>query len=306
MDETSLSHEYMLRAGTVLANARALRNRDPMHFSQRVQRSETRSNLTLCAFIANDAGLQQWLPQVLIPRSSDDKMPAAQRRAFEELPRPIRVWFGYRGWTNEEVLMRLIRELRQVVRQRRGRDVKILLVIDSATQHISRRCLAYAARMQVFLLLIPGLLTWLLQMLDVYVFRTLKTRLRLLQMNARIESGRGTLEKHQWIPLAGQAITEVLVRRDYSFTFGRLGFEEGMPNLRSEARQYMPAVGMLPVRPLVDAEVSEIVGRRRIDVCASLFNGPKRVAAGRVDDETSFEETELPRGVPLPGRGRSI
>ena len=301
MDETSISHQYILRGGAVVDSARELRNRDATQFSQRTERSEIRSNLTLCAFIVNDPVLQPWLPQVLLPRSKNDDVPAAQRAAFQALAPPISVWYGYNGWVNEDVLMRLIRELRQVVRQRRGRDVKILLAIDSATQHVGRRCLAYAARMQVFLILIPGLLTWLLQMLDVYVFRKLKSRLRDLQMQRRIGSRKGILAKHEWIPLAGQAITEVLVQGDYSYTFGRLGFEEGMPNLRSEVRRFLPPDGALPRRPLLDAEVSDIVGRRRIAVSSSLFNGPSRLAGGSLDADAALDEMELPRGVPLPG-----
>ena len=171
MDESNIAHEYVLRAGHVTGAARRLRAGDPTHFRQRVNHSESRSGLTLCAFIANDPRVQPCLPQVLLPRAKGHHQPSvAERIAFAALPAPIRVWLGTNGWVNEDVFMQLVRELRHSVRRVRGEHIKVLLVVDAAAQHVSKRCLAYAARMQVYILIVPALLTWLLQMLDRYVF----------------------------------------------------------------------------------------------------------------------------------------
>ena len=309
MDETSIAHEYVLRGGNVTKAARQLRTCDPSTFRQRTNNTERHNNLTLCAFIANDPTLQPFLPQVLLPKSKEHAPTAAERAAFSALPAPIRVWLGTNGWVNEQVFMQLVRELRQSVRRRRGARVKILLVVDAATQHISKRSLGYAARMQVYILLIPGLLTWLLQMLDVFVFQVLKSRLRELQTNSRIASPSGVLPKHAWIHMIGRAVSDVLVDRDHSWTFAHLGCEAGMPNLRAEVARYAPPLHDLSLRPLTDDEISDILGRRRIDVSSALFNGPRRVAATHIDvvpDPPAplpcvVTEAQLPRGYRLPG-----
>ena len=157
------------------------------------------------------------------------------------------------------------------------------------------------------MLSILGLLTWLLQMLDLYVFHTLKSRLRQLHMGARLASPTGGLGKHQWIPLVGQAITEILVQRDHTRSFRRCGLEAGMPRLRDVVRGYLPPVSELPIRPLTDDEVSELVGRRRVNMCTNLFNGPNRIAgmgagidvAESTIDDISSDESQLPHAVPL-------
>ena len=311
MDESNLAREYLLRAGNVTNAARRLRGRDPTQFRQRVSHSEMRGSLTLCAFITNDPRVQPYLPQVLLPRAKAQQPTIAERIAFAALPAPIRVWLGTNGWVNEEVFMQLVRELRQSVRRVRGEHVKVLLVVDAATQHISKRCLAYAARMQVHILIVPALLTWLLQMLDVYVFQKLKARIRQLQTNSRIASPSGRLEKHAWIHMVGRAVGDVLVDQDHSWTFARLGCEAGLPNLRAEVAQYAPPINELPIGPLSDEQMCEILGRRRIGIRASLFNGPSRAEAAHVETipdppaplECSIGEAQLPRATRLLGRG---
>ena len=311
MDESNIAHEYVLRAGHVTGAARRLRAGDPTQFRQRVNHSEMRSSLTLCAFIANDPRVQPSLPQVLLPRAKGQQPSVAERIAFAALPAPIRVWLGTNGWVNEDVFMQLVRELRQSVRRVRGEHIKVLLVVDAATQHISKRCLAYAARMQVYILIVPALLTWLLQMLDVYVFQKLKARIRQLQTNSRSASPSGSLEKHAWVHMVGRAVGDVLVDQDHSWTFARLGCEAGMPNLRADVAQYAPPIHELPIGPLNDEQICEMLGRRRVGISASLFNGPRRAQEGHVevvqDPPAPFEclsgEAQLPRAARLLGRG---
>jgi len=191
------------------------------------------------------------------------------------------VWEGTGGWVNEYLFTQLIRVLRQAVRAHRGEDARVLLIVDAATQHISKRALAYAARMRVYLLLIPGQLTWLLQALDVYVFRGFKACLRERHAAQRGASARGVLPKHVWIPLVGNAIEQTIVRVDHSLAFARLGCEVGMPRLRPSVLEYAEPLAELPVRPLTSDELCVTVGRMRVGIEACLFNGPRRIAAER-------------------------
>ena len=128
-----------------------------------------------------------------------------------------------------------------------------------------------------------------------------------------MSSPTGAQDRHAWIPLLGQAISEVLVSQNHSNAFAALGFEVGMPRLRPQVAQYLPPFAALPIRPLDDDEISQVLGRRRTDVSASLFNGPRRAAEALASMEqslpppavVSIEEAQLPRGYPLRGQVRS-
>jgi hypothetical protein len=78
---------------------------------------------------------------------------------------------------------------------------KILLLMDAATQHVRAEVLNHAARMQIYLLLVPASLTWLMQRLDVYVFAKFKNIIRELQRQARKDAPTAQLASGQWITI---------------------------------------------------------------------------------------------------------
>ena len=111
--------------------------------------------------------------------------------------------------------------------------------------------------------------------------------------------------------MVGRAVGDVLVDQDHSWTFARLGCEAGMPNLRADVAQYAPPINELPIGPLNDEQICEILGRRRVGISASLFNGPRRAEAAHVEAvqdppaplECLIGEAQLPRATRLLGRG---
>jgi len=74
MDESKIPHEYAAGPGNVLANERR-RYQAAGAFFQKVDRSATRNQTTLVAFVCNDAALQPHLPQKLLPCWSDQRKP---------------------------------------------------------------------------------------------------------------------------------------------------------------------------------------------------------------------------------------
>ena len=103
----------------------------------------------------------------------------------EHLHSPIEVWGDSNGWVTQDVMVRMITRYRQVVRQHHP-DKQLVIILDAASQHVSKRVLMHARRLNVILVMIPGKLTWLLQPLDVSVFRVLKDRFKKALMTKKM------------------------------------------------------------------------------------------------------------------------
>ena len=71
----------------------------------------------------------------------------------------------------------------------------------------------------MIVLLIPGQLAWLLQMLDVKVFGRLKAQLRREIMAARVMSPEGRLPTNPWVSIAVQAVQCLLVETTWPRAF---------------------------------------------------------------------------------------
>ena len=227
-------------------------------FFQKVDRSATRHQTTLVAFIANDAELQQNLPQILLPNWTDNRKPTvAEQDLFNALPEPLEVWRNTSGWVTTLVFMRILTHLRSTINWYRP-AATIVLIMDAATQHISWNLLQHAARLKIYLLLIPGSLTYLLQPLDVYVFGQLKNNYRNKVHHARCEAADGAMAKHSWIPLMGQSIMETLVQRTWAHIFPRCGLATAWDRLSKELTAYAPDLASVVPRELTDAEMTQI------------------------------------------------
>ena len=171
MDETSLQNEYLTRKGNVVDMSKDERAQTNCFF-QRVDTAATRHHSTLVGVISNRPGTQHLMPQVYIP--NDERLTRQEMNVYcNTLTEPVEVWRGYRGWVNSSCMKHLLTRYRRAV-QSIDPNVILVLLLDSASQHISNDVLAHARRLRIVLVLIPGKLTWLLQPLDVSVFRVLK------------------------------------------------------------------------------------------------------------------------------------
>ena len=197
MDETSMQNEYATKRGYVVAMDPAERQKVSC-FHQRVDSSATRAHSTLAAFISSRPGTQKHMPHVFIPneaRVTRDEMASLR----SNLKPPIELWEQLTGWVTSDVMKRMMTKLRQVVRVLDANAVLVLLM-DAASQHISKDVLLHARRINIVLIMIPGKLTWLLQPLDVSVFRVLKDVYKQRLMQARMFNENGvvdTVSRHE-------------------------------------------------------------------------------------------------------------
>lgn len=294
MDETAVQHEQGPRPGNVVGLTRREMEAAGAFFHKSGKAS--RAHTTLAAFVCDDNALQKHLPQVFIP--SYASLSGPEKDAFSTLAAPLEVWRDSNGWVNTSSMMRLLTRLRQCVRAHRP-TARILLILDAASQHVCNKVLVHAAQLQIFLLLIPGQLTWLMQILDVRVFSGLKRRYSDLQASTRGASPTGTLPPASWVVDIGRAVREIVVDTEWSAAFPEYGVQLGRDGVASRLANFTPSVADTPSRRLTDEEFKVLLGRHRVNVDRRFLNGPQNLIVRR---EALAAELARGRGV---GRGRA-
>ena len=278
MDETSIQNEYATKKGHVIDMAPQERTAAACFF-QRMDISSTRTHMTLAAVISADPSIQYCLPQVIIP--NDSKITRAERAALLALPPPVHTMLGQHGWVNTQNMKTLLTLIRRCVHAVRP-GCKIVFLMDSANQHISNEVLVHAARLQIVLILVPGKLTWLIQPLDVSVFRVFKDVLKTKLLAIRIASATGTITMIARLTVLSETIQEILVNKDWSQSFVKVGASADLTQLRNTIKTFIPDISLVGNSPLTNLELCDLVGRHRIDIDTRFFNAPWRLIEARL------------------------
>jgi len=164
--------------------------------------------------------------------------------------------------------------------------------------HVTRPVLQYAARKQIFILLIPGSCTWLLQPLDVFVFALLKEVVRAKCNAVKAGSEDGIIGTNDWIALIHDAIHEVLVQRSWAHTFGQLGLGDDPQHYTHHLKSFMPTEGSIVPRPWTDQEVDVILGRHRVELSGLMFSAARMTIQRRLQLQSA-----QPAAAPLDESG---
>ena len=281
IDETSIQNDYLQRKGYVVEMSGAERTAAGCFF-QRVGMSETRSHITLVAAISARPGVQAMLPQIIIP--NDTRITRAERAKYQELGAPLEIITGEHGWVNASVMKNLITRYRRAVRDI-DPAARLVLLMDSASQHISNDVLRHAQSLNVVLILIPGKLTWLLQPLDVSVFRVFKDVLKTSLLRHRMGSDSGTITMEDRIRILGETISSVLVHRDWSDCFPKVGASLQLDNLRSTLTRILPDASAIQAQQCTLDELADLVGRHRLDIDTRVYRAPLRIMDQRAAAE---------------------
>lgn len=272
MDETAIQHEYRSSSGYTVYTSRREAARMGI-LGERVKTSGTRGHCTLIAFIANDAALQPYLPQILMPRSNEaHPVSAADRERFAALPAPLTKIYGTSGWVSGTSLRYVLTLLRRAIHEREP-GKQILVLMDACSAHCTLDLFHHAARLGLFVVLVPAGLTWLAQPLDVFVFGRLKARLREEHRQERRHNG-GEVPANAWITITGRAVQNVIVNRDWSGAFDRLGFGPNYENITNRLRTYALPLEEVVARPLTVDEINQMVGRARANLVPALLTRP--------------------------------
>ena len=308
LDETAIQHEYPAGRGNVSTTARQHAS-GAAAFFQRVHRSATRGHTTLVGLIASDSTLQSSLPQILLPACKKRPLSRADKAAYDSLAYPIEVWEGTTGWTDGQVMRDILTRIRQAMRILRPNAV-IVLVLDAASQHIGRAMLGHAARLRIYILVVPGQLTWLMQPLDTKVFGLLKRRLTAAHSLLRAASVDGTMDPVAWIHSSGAVIRDVMVGMEWGWTFPTACLSVEASGASSALSRHLGWGEDAAPRELTGPELDELIGRHRVNLTPLMFDGPRR----RSLEAPPLPAPEappplpgvpgLPRGLPLLGFAR--
>lgn len=274
MDETSMQNEYATKKGYVISMAPQERDLAGC-FHQRIDASATRSHSTLAAFISSRPNTQQHMPQIFIPNQS--RTTAAEMTSLKTaLKPPSELWENLTGWVTAEVMKNMLTRLRQVVRTVDA-TATLVLLMDAASQHISKDVLLHARKLNVVLIMIPGKLTWLLQPLDVSVFRVLKDDYKQRLLQARMSNANGIVTTASRHVALNECIQAVLVNKDWTEAFDKVGALGTFNKLRKSLQFYFPSGVSVPALPLNDAQLEELAGRHRINLAVNFNSAPQRL-----------------------------
>jgi hypothetical protein len=279
LDETMVRHEYLSPKGNNAALPRQS-HREASGLFQRVRRDQEKAGTTLMAAVCDNDALQKHLPQIWLPKDSPTKpMPLGLQREFRSALAdgyPQQVWGGTGGWMTTDIFAAVLRTICRRVRQQLGPDVVVVIIFDAAGSHANEDVLEVARSLGMIVLLIPGQLTWLLQMLDVKVFGRLKARLRLDFMRERRQSPDGRMPNHRWASIAVRAVRDLLVNRSWLRAFDTMRIpSDDVPASSFRRLQLLaPAVGDLPMMPMTPDQMDAMLGRHRISMVPALFQAP--------------------------------
>jgi hypothetical protein len=262
MDETAIQNEYEGRKGYIV-RTRLTKKAHPDFYS-RVTSSGTRAQMTLVAFVCNNAALQPLLPQFLLPKK---KMVSRRMELqYDALPAPIVAMTETTGWVNSDHMKTILTALRRNV-TRFNEDMKIILILDGAGQHISREVISHANRLGIVLLMIPVQLTWLLQPLDVYVFKEFKTTLLQRHLQQRRLNNDGTLSTSDSLSCLTNTILSVLVNKPWDHIFAPLGLNNTSDTLKTSVAAYIPlsslAIASVDLGVPTQQEFQVMLGRQK-------------------------------------------
>jgi hypothetical protein len=263
LDETPMAKQMQARRGYVCEVIGTV----DTDWHARISTRDTRSHATLMAAVCDDPDLQKHLPQLLLTK--DETLTRAEKAALATLPLPIRWLAGSKGWMTSAICKQVFTIYRRAIRAVRP-NADIVMVFDCASQHVTHEVLMHLNRLNMHTLLVPAGMTWLLQPLDTHVFSTLKRSLHDSQMRGRGASPLGILPACSWIRLAGAAIKEVLVDRDWSHSLRGNGLHAQMVPLRPTLAEFFHEVFPVPAVALSSAQMKDLLNRptmERRDAC---------------------------------------
>ena len=257
VDETSLSTVKHPGRGMISGRRRA---RQDARTAPRDSKDRHNTRTTYLAVVSDCAGLQPLLPQVILAKYTQHAAPPLDTQAtYTRFGHPFEFWHRSRGAVTPGIFKRWATRVRSVVNTY-NEAAWIVVLLDCATCHLTTDTMGHLRRLGYIVVMIPAKLTWLLQLLDVYVFRLIKRDMRLGEARHRMRSADGRLQPLDRMRLATDSIRRHIVNRDWSQDFNKLGAGSDNRPLSSSLQEYCPA-GPVPRALPSLAEFSDMISR---------------------------------------------
>ena len=264
LDETSVLFWYGHQRGWVSTKKRLKRRgrRTPTAFATL---STQRKAVTHVGLVCDDEALQRLLPQYIIV--NEKTMTSGEAEAIRgSLPGPIRLLRLQSAWNTEDVLLILLRDLHLVL-EPHAEELHVLLLWGTVAFHWNDRLLKACERYNFELILIPALLTHVLQPLDTHCFAHFKNFLRQEYRRVQLEQEAAVVGASEWMQILVRAIERVLNGRSWRRAFDETGYGASQARLSDYVLKELelsqtPAVGSAP--PTVDDLMLCLPARRHV------------------------------------------
>ena len=186
---------------------------------------------------------------------------AALRDIAAEKPNNIHLWRDTSAWMNHLKFERALRILNEALTPREHQQ--LILVLDCARCHLRGDVVAYAARLNIWIVDAPMKLIFLLQPLDAYAFAPFKRALVNSYYKARLRSGGMVLNHTQWLRVLVTTIASVFQERDWAHAFSSVGLTQDQSGLNSAIHRQLQsdAVLVFPRGQPTEEEVAYLGGK---------------------------------------------
>ena len=257
MDETQLAS--VKNQGTGMISGRRKKRADRRRAPRDVE-DRHHTKVTYMAVVSDSPELQPLLPQVILPRYTQHAFPpAAMLHTYADFGHPFEFWHGTAGATSPGIVQTWMTRLRSVISSFNDR-AWIILTLDCDTNHLCVTTMAHLRRLGMIPLLVPAKLTWLLQLLDVFVFGSLKKEMRLQEVRSRESSTTGSLARRERIGFAASSIRRIIINRDWSEAFEKLGYGNSNRPSGSHLQEYLHPEDIEPALPTL-AQFADLISR---------------------------------------------
>jgi len=291
IDETPVCRQMAPRKGFVIS----LKRKHDRNCFARVPLRDRRGQTTVLATIVDRPELQNKMPQFVL--TNDKIMSKLEKDKLAHLPDPIRWVVGSTGWVSAETFKQLLTEIRRSILAECP-HAEIVLFMDCSPVHTARETLIHCSRLGLHVCLIPGGMTFLCQPLDSHVFATFKQYLADAQERERDSTPGGVMPPGRWVDVLADAISNVLVGRNWSHTFMQNGLSSSWTQLRHRigelAKPHLP----LPLRLLESEEMNVLLGKKRTEMTDLAYRASQRMMARPVPRLRLGPAFRLPRAPP--------
>ena len=241
---------------------RASRGRPTVRQGNVADRTNTKT--TLLATVCDNRDLQPYLPQIVLARYTQNGTPPAPIvRACAQTGEPLEYWHRTSGFVTSALIKKWAVRVRSITHSFNP-DAWILLVWDCSQTHLNVDVARYLRRLGILVILVPAKLTWLLQVLDVCVFKALKTRIRMEKTSMQCSDPEGRLRVGSWIMSCASAIRDIIVDRCHEDAFERMGLGESVDSITGRVRRAVDPAEVQPRLP-TRREFARMVNHRNAD-----------------------------------------